>query len=98
MANSIVQAMMDCYGDPEEHPQIMLGDAFQQGIDDGVLAKAFKLVTGGGLDRPFDDLLEAIAPAPPFKVRKGFPLPWEVKTIYKIMYSFYRLIYNGNWE
>jgi hypothetical protein len=28
----------------------------------------------------------------------GFPLPWEVKTIYKIMYSYYRLIYNGTWE
>jgi hypothetical protein len=98
MANSIVLAMMDCFQDPEEHPQIMQGDAFQQAIDAGLLTKAFKLVTGGGLDRPFDDLLQAIAPAPPFPVRKGFPLPWEVKTIYKIMYSYYRLVYNRTWE
>ncbi|HEY2751258.1 hypothetical protein [Phenylobacterium sp.] len=98
MANSIVLAMMDCYQDPQEHPQIMLGDAFQQGLDSGVLTKAFKLVTGQGLDKPFDDLLKAIAPAPPFAVRKGFPLPWEVKTMYRIMYTFYRLIYNGTWE
>ena len=98
MANAIVAAMMDCYRDPEEHPQILHGDAFQQAIDEGLLTRMFKLVTGDGLDKPFEDLLEAIAPAPPFPVRKGFPLPWEVKTIYRIMYTFYRLLFNGTWE
>ena len=98
MANAFVLAMMDCYQDPEEHPHIYQGDTFQNAIDEGVLTEAFKLVTGGGLDRPFDDLLKAIAPKPSFEVREGFPLPWEVKTIYKIMYTFYRLIYNGSWE
>lgn len=98
MANSIVLAMMDCFQDPEEHPQILQGDAFQQSIDAGLLTKIFHLLTGSGLDRPFNDLLNAIAPAPPFSVRTGFPLPWEIKTIYKLMYSFYRLSYNGSWE
>ena len=98
MANAIVLAMMDCYQDPEEHPQIYQGDAFQAGLDEGVLTKAFELATGGGLTRPFHDLLEAIAPAPPFPVRRGFPLPWEIKTIYKVMYTYYRLVYNGTWE
>jgi hypothetical protein len=98
MANSIVLAMMDCYQDPEEHPQILQGSAFQSAIDAGLLTKIFQLLTGGGLDRPFNDLLNAIAPPPPFTVRPGFPLPWEIKTTYKFMYTFYRLIYNGTWE
>jgi hypothetical protein len=98
MANSIVLAMMDCFKDPNEHPQILQGDAFQSAIDAGLLTKIFQLLTGGGLDRPFNDLLNAIAPPPPFKVRRGFPLPWEIKTIYKLMYSYYRLVYNGTWE
>jgi hypothetical protein len=98
MANSIVLAMMDCFQDPEQHPQILQGDAFQSAIDAGLLTTIFHKLTGGGLDRPFADLLKAIAPAPPFSVRKGFPLPWEIKTIYKLMYSYYRLVYNGTWE
>jgi hypothetical protein len=98
MANSIVLAMMDCFQDPEEHPQILQGDAFQSAIDAGLLTKIFQQLTGGGLDRPFNELLNAIAPPPPFQVRKGFPLPWEIKTTYKIMYSYYRLVYNGTWE
>ena len=98
MANAIVQAMMETYTDPAEHPQILQGDAFQAGIDEGLLTQVFQTVTGGGLTQPFNDLLNAIAPPPPFPVRKGFPLPWEIKTVYKIMYSYYRLVYNGTWE
>jgi hypothetical protein len=98
MANSIVLAMMDCFQDPVEHPQILQGDAFQSAIDSPLLTKIFEQLTGGGLTKPFNDLLNAIAPPPPFHVRTGFPLPWEVKTIYKIMYSYYRLVYNGTWE
>jgi hypothetical protein len=98
MSNAIVLAMMDTYQDPEEHPQIYQGDAFQQSIDAGLLTKIFKELTGGGLTGPFKDLLDAIAPAAPFPVRKGFPTPWEMKTIYKILYSFFRLLFNGTWE
>ena len=50
MSNAIVLAMMDTYQDPEEHPQIYQGDAFQQSIDAGLLTKIFKELTGGGLD------------------------------------------------
>jgi hypothetical protein len=98
MANAIVAAMMDCYQDPNEHPEIYHGDAFQSAIDEGLLTRIFNQLTGGGLTQPFHDLLEAIAPAPPFPVRKGFPLPWEIKTTYKILYTFFRVFYNGNWE
>jgi hypothetical protein len=98
MANSIVQAMIHCYQDPEEHPQILMGDEFQSSIDEGLLTRIFKDLTGHGLDQPFDDLLKAIAPPPPFKVPRGFPLPWEIKAMYKLMYSYYRLVYNGSWE
>jgi hypothetical protein len=98
MANAIVAAMMDCYQDPEEHPQIYKGDAFQSAIDEGLLTQIFEKLTGSGLPKPFNELLEAIAPAPPFPVRNGFPLPWEIKTVYKILYTFFRIFYNGNWE
>ncbi len=76
MANAIVLAMMDCYQDPEEHPHIMQGSAFQAAIDEGVLTQDRSTCnTGGGLSQPFADLLKAIAPTPPFQVRNGFPLP-----------------------
>ncbi len=97
-ANAIVAAMMDCYQDPEEHPQIYQGSDFQSAIDEGLLTRLFTQLTGAGLPKPFHDLLEQIAPAPPFPVRRGFPLPWEIKTIYKILYTFFRIFYNGNWE
>ena len=98
MSNAIVLAMMDTYQDPNEHPQIFQGDAFQQAIDAGLLTRIFKKLTGGGLTGPFHDLLEAIAPAAPFPVRTGFPTPWEIKTNYKILYSFFRILFNGTWE
>ncbi len=99
MAESIVLAMIDCFKD-HDHPLIYQGEAFQTAIDQGLLTKIFKEITGHGLDRPFDDLLNAIAPPHSFKdpVPTGFPLPWEIKTIYKVMYSYYRLVYNGTWE
>src|SRR5262245_40871371 len=98
MAESIVLALMDCFQDPAEHPHIYQGDAFQTSIDDNLLTKLIEQVTGSAPDRPLPELLDDIAAAPPFPVRNGFPLPWQVKTIYKIMYSFYRLTYNGTWE
>jgi hypothetical protein len=98
MANSIVLALMDTFKDPNEHPQIFQGDGFQSIIDAGLLTTIIEKVTGSGPDRPLPELLKDIAPAPPFPVRKGFPLPWQVKTIYKIMITFYKLSYNGTWE
>ena len=98
MANSIVLAMMDTFADPAQHPQILQGDAFQAAIDEGLLTGIIESVTGSAPDRPFPELLNDIAPAPPFSVRKGFPLPWEMQTIYRIMISYYKFIYNGTWE
>ena len=98
MANSIVEAMMDCFQDPAEHPHIFQGDGFQSTIDDNMLTNVIEKVTGSGPDQPLPALLNDIAPKPPFPVREGFPLPWQVKTIYKIMITFYRLSYNGTWE
>jgi hypothetical protein len=98
MANSIVLALMDTFRDPSEHPQIFQGDGFQATIDENLLTKAIESVTGSGPDRPFPELLADIAPAPPFSVRRGFPLPWQVQTIYRIMITFYKFSYNGTWE
>jgi Zinc dependent phospholipase C len=98
MANSIVQALMATFTNPAEHPQIYQGSNFQNTIDEGLLTKIIESVTGSGPDRPFPELLEDIAPAPAFNVPTGFPLPWQVKTIYKILYTFLRLSFNGTWE
>jgi hypothetical protein len=98
MANSIVLALMDTFTDENEHPQIYQGSAFQSSIDAGLLTQIIESITGSAPNKPFPELLNDIAPAPPFAVRKGFPLPWQVKTIYKIMISFYKFSYNGTWE
>ncbi len=98
MANCIVQAMMDTFTDPAEHPQIFQGDGFQSAIDAGLLTGIIEKVTGSAPDQPFPQLLQGIAPTPPFPVRKGFPLPWQMQTMYRIMISFYRFSYNGTWE
>ena len=101
MAESIVLAMMDCFED-HEHPQIFQGSEFQSKIEQNYLTHAIELVTGAAPDRPLPELLDDIAPAPSFQeerpVPPGFPLPWQVKTIYKVLYSFYRLSYNGSWS
>jgi hypothetical protein len=99
MAESIVLALMDCFRDESEHPHIYQGDAFQSRIiRDNLLTKYIEQITGSAPDKPLPELLADIAPAPPFSVGNGFPLPWQVKTIYKVMYTFYRLTYNGTWE
>ncbi len=98
MANAMVEAMMDCFPEGSQHPQILQGNAFQNNIDGGLLDKIFRLLTGDGIPEPVGDLVQAIAPTPPFVVRHGFPMPWQIKTTYKIMYTYYRLVYNGTWE
>jgi hypothetical protein len=98
MANSIVLAMMETFTDDNEHPQIYQGSAFQSSIDAGLLTSIIESVTGSAPNKPIPELLNDIAPAPPFPVRKGFPLPWQVKTFYKILISYYKFAYNGTWE
>lgn len=108
MANAMVQAMIKTFG-PDSPPQdnpirvgtqphIYGGSAFQDAIDEGLLTKLIEDITGHGLDRPLQELLDAIAPAPPFEVPNGFPLPWQVRTVYRFMNAFYKLSFWGGWE
>jgi len=97
MAEAIVLAMKDTFED-HPHPRIFKGDSFQSSINNGLLTKIVMEVTGHGLDRPFNELLDAIAPKATFPVPEGFPLPWQIQTIYKIMITFYKFQFNGTWE
>jgi hypothetical protein len=97
LAEGIVAALIETFAD-HPHPKIYRGDAYQQLIDEGWLTNAVKGVTGHGLDRPFQELLDGIAPPPPFTVPPGFPLPWEVATAYRLMITLYKLNFNGGWE
>jgi hypothetical protein len=97
LANGIVAALIDTFND-HPHPTIYQGDAFQQTIDSGLLTNVVKDVTGHGLDGPFQQVLDGIAPPPPFPVPKGFPLPWEVGTAYRLMITLYKLNFSGSWE
>ena len=98
MAESIVRALIATFPEDEDHPHILGGGDFQASIDNNLLTKLIQQVTGHGLDKAFDELLADIAPEPSFKVPPGFPLPWQLQTTYKVMYSLYRLQYNGNWD
>ncbi len=97
MANAIVEGLLDTFTD-HPHPKIYQGDAYQAQIDQGKLTNTVRSVTGHGLDRPFQELLDGIAPPPPFPVPTGFPLPWEVATAYRLMITAYKLFFNGGWE
>ncbi len=97
MAEGIVAALIETFVD-HPHPKIYQGDAFQQSIDQGLLTKITKDVTGHGLDAQFDEVLDGIAPASPFPVPVGFPLPWEVATAYRLMITLYKLNFSGSWE
>jgi hypothetical protein len=97
MANAIVGALIETFAD-HPHPLIYQGDAYQQQIDQGKLTSVVEAVTGHGLDRPFQQLLDGIAAPPPFAVPRGFPLPWEVATAYRLMITLYKLNFNGGWE
>ncbi|MGZ3234892.1 MAG: zinc dependent phospholipase C family protein [Croceibacterium sp.] len=97
MAEAIVRAMIEAFAE-HPHPLIYGGDAFQAAIDQGKLADVIFEVTGQGMDRPFGELLDAIAPKPSFEVPRGFPLPWQIQTVYLIMISFYKFSFSGTWE
>ncbi|MDQ1727539.1 MAG: hypothetical protein QOK14_1584 [Frankiaceae bacterium] len=97
LAEGIVAALIDTFAD-HPHPRIYKGDAFQQQIDVSLLSTVVKDVTGEDLTAPFQEVLDGIAPAPPFEVPEGFPLPWEVATAYRFMITVYKLNFNGSWE
>lgn len=109
MAEAIVQALKQTFGDkspkednsgrrPYTHPRVYKGDAFQQSIDAGLLTQVFQWVTGHGLDQPFQQLLNDIAPPSKIGVPEGFPLPWQVQTFYRLMITFYSLSYDSSWS
>jgi hypothetical protein len=109
MAEAIVQALKATYGDetprednsgrrPFTHPRVYKGDAFQQRIDSGLLTRVIQTVTGHGLDQPFAQLLNDIAPPSTIGVPEGFPLPWQVQTFYRLMITFYSLSYVSTWS
>ena len=97
MAECIVKAMIATF-EKDKHPLIYQGSKFQSQIDAGLLSQVIESVTGSGSTAPFPELLQGIAPTPSFDVPVGFPLPWQVKTIYKVMISFYKFSYTGSWE
>ncbi len=99
MCDSIVLAMVETFG-KEAHPMIFGGNDFQKTIDAGLITDAVKTATGHGLDRPVDELLQGIAPTPTFKdeVPPGFPMPWQIQTMYQIMIFFYKFTFEGSWE
>ena len=97
MSEAIVMAMIEAFED-HPHPKIMQGDLFQNAIDQGLVTKLFEQITGDGPDTPLSQILEGIAPTPSFSVPVGFPLPWEIGVMYRVMISFYKLSYNGSWE
>jgi Zinc dependent phospholipase C len=97
MAEAFVAAMIKAFND-KPHPLIYKGDSFQNTIDAGLLTDLIKKITGNELDKPIDELLNGIAPKSSLKVPTGFPLPWEIQTMYRIMISYYKFSYNGTWE
>jgi Zinc dependent phospholipase C len=97
MTDAIVRAMIDAFADGP-HPKIFGGSSFQAAIDSGLLSKIIQNVTGHGPNAPFNELLEGIAATPDFDVPRGFPLPWQIQTMYRIMISFYKFSFNGSWE
>jgi hypothetical protein len=98
MCDSIVKAMIATFADTD-HPQIYGGSDFQSQIDEGLLTQVFQTITGHGLDQPFADLLQGIAPTPnDFTVPHGFPMPWQIQTMYRLMISYYKFSFEGSWE
>ena len=80
--------------DPQPtHPLIYGGQDFQASITDNMLISAILDITGHGENAPFNELLDDICPAPDFAVPHGFPLPWQVRTCYKIMLWYYNHFY-----
>lgn len=84
------------------HPRNLMGKAFQDGLGDGsaLLGKWLGTLGIGDPEMAFADLLAAVAPAPPADliVPEGFPLPWEVKTAYRFMLSWFKREFNTGFD
>jgi hypothetical protein len=99
LANAISQALIDTY-QFDKHPSIYGGSDFQTVLQasDTILARVFGMVMDKPLDRPFQELLDLVAPTPPMHVPHGFILPWQVKTTYRFMLSFYKMAFFDKWD
>lgn len=99
LADAIAQALIDTFG-ADKHPTIYGGSDFQTALEagDGIIARIVDMVTGDNLDRPFRELLALVAPTPSMHVPHGFPLPWQIKTTYRFMISFYKLSFFDSWD
>jgi hypothetical protein len=93
LADGIVRALIATYHDGTDvEPANLGGQAFQDGI--GGFKNAVETLLNAAdvsIDRPVDELIAMVAPTPDFTVPHGYPLPWEVKTSYRFMISYYRL-------
>lgn len=96
MAEAIVLAMMEAFQD-QPHPMILGGSDFQDQVDAGLMTKIIEWVTGAAPNQPIAQLIEGIAPTPSFRVPHGFPLPWQIQTIYRVMITYYKLTTNQPW-
>ncbi|MDP9094454.1 MAG: zinc dependent phospholipase C family protein [Actinomycetota bacterium] len=75
------------------HPLVYGGKDFQATITGNLLISTILDVTGHSPTAPAQELIDLICPAPDFDVPHGFPLPWQVKTCYKIMLWYYNHFY-----
>jgi hypothetical protein len=109
LAETIVRVLIEVYAAPDEgglpslqeeptpHPLNLLGEDFQDGLKTGTSLLG-KWLDALGLDRSdvaLDLLRQQVAPDhdPSFRVPKGFPLPWEVKTAYRFLLSWFKRSY-----
>ncbi|WP_194904437.1 zinc dependent phospholipase C family protein [Catenulispora rubra] len=100
LAEGIVRALMATYDEEGETvPTNLAGSDFANGL--GTVKSGLETllnVAGVNLNRPIDDIIAQVAPAPGFTVPKGFPLPWEVQVSYRFMISYYRLAFWGGFD
>jgi hypothetical protein len=112
LANVIVQVLIEVYADPKDggmaglqeeptpNPLNLLGSAFQNALGGGSVLLG-KWLDALGIDRSdvaMDELRQAVAPAPPFNVPPGFPLPWEVQAAYRFMLSWFKRSYLSTFD
>lgn len=97
LADGIVRALIATYHDKgETEPANLGGKDFQNGLSTVRTALEQALDAADiTLDRPIDEVINAVAPMPDFDVPRGYPLPWEVATSYRFMCTFYRLTFWG---
>jgi len=92
LADGIVRAMIATYHDGGPEPANLGGGPFQSGINT-VFSTLEQLLTDAGIEInvPLSQAVQQVAPTPTFQVPSGYPLPWEVKTTYKFMLTYYKL-------